>query len=276
MKKINANILVIGGGGKNGSRVVKKLKTLGYTVFSTTRVRDEVNEDTRFFDWNDGTSYDQALKNMDKVYIVHPDTSIPDAKEQITELISTMVENSISKAVLLSGRGQESVRKCEDILISSPLKWAVLRSAWFNQNFSEGHFSHGIQAGEVTFMADSVKEPFVDLDDLSDAVVECLIDEKHDGKIYEITGSELLTFKEAVEMIGNKLNRSIKYNFLDKDEYRELLKKAGLPPFVAEHMAAAFDEILDGRNENTGDGIQKVLGRNPRKFNEFVQSNQFN
>lgn len=276
MKKINGNILVIGGRGKNGSRVVKKLRALGCSVFSTVRVKEQVNEDVRFFDWNDPTSYSPALENIEKVYIVHPDTSIPGAQEQLAGLVNTMVENSVSKAVLLSGRGQESVKRCEDILINSPLKWSILRSAWFNQNFSEGHFLHGIQSGEVTFMAGSVKEPFVDLDDLSDAVVECLMNENHNGMIYEITGSELLTFEEAVGMIGNKLNRTIKYNLLDKDEYQELLKKVGLPPFVAEHMTVAFDEILDGRNENTGDGIQKILGRNPRKFNEFVQSNQFN
>ncbi|SFM98577.1 Uncharacterized conserved protein YbjT, contains NAD(P)-binding and DUF2867 domains [Chryseobacterium oleae] len=275
MKTINGNILVIGGGGKNGRRVVKKLKALGYTVFSTVRVKDEVNEDTRFFDWNDTASYGQALKNIESVYIVHPDTSIPGAKEQITELVNSMVENSVSKAVLLSGRGQESVEDCERILISSPLKWAIVRSAWFNQNFSEGHFLHGVQSGEVTFMAGSVKEPFVDLEDLSDAVVECLTNDKHDGQIYEITGSELLTFEEAVKMIGAKLNHTIQYNFLEKDEYRELLIQVGLPPFVAGHMAVAFDEILDGRNESTGDGVQKILGRNPKKFNEFVQANEF-
>ncbi|MCT2406583.1 NAD(P)H-binding protein [Chryseobacterium antibioticum] len=276
MKKINGNILVIGGSGKNGRRVVNKLRAFGHPVLSTVRVKEEISEETRFFDWNDITTYDQALENIEKVYIVHPDASIPGAQEQIAELVNSMVDNSVSKAVLLSGRGQKSVEKCEDILISSPLKWAILRSAWFNQNFSEGHFLHGVQAGEVVFMAGSVKEPFVDLDDLSDAVVECLINEKHDGKIYEITGSELFTFEEAVKIIGAKLNRTIKYNFLNKEKYREFLLQVGLSPFVAEHMSVAFDEILDGRNENTGDGIQKVLGRDPKRFNEFVQSNEFN
>ncbi|KMQ64962.1 NmrA family transcriptional regulator [Chryseobacterium angstadtii] len=276
MKKDNVNILVIGGGGKNGRRVVQKLKALGYKVFSTTRVQEEAGEDARFFDWNDAETYDEALQDIQKVYIVHPDTSTPGADEQIRELVNSLVKNSVSKAVLLSGRGQESVRKCEDILIGSPLKWAIVRSAWFNQNFSEGHFLHGIQSGEVVFMAGSVKEPFVDLDDLSDVVVECLIHEKHNGGIYEITGSELFTFEEAVRMIGHKLNRNIQYRYLGKNDYQNLLKKVGLPAFVADHMAVAFDEILDGRNENTGDGIQKVLGRNPKKFNEFVHSNQFN
>lgn len=273
--EMNENILVIGGEGKNGRRVVGKLRNMGFSVFSTTRTKEEVTKDLLFFDWNDVSTYEPAVSNIDKVYIVHPDTSVPDAYEQINLLISWMVKKGVSKAVLLSGRGQESVQKCEEILINSPLEWTIIRSAWFNQNFSEGHFLQGIQSGSVTFMAGSVKEPFVDLDDLSDAVVECLMHEKYNGKIYEVTGDELLTFEEAVETIGNSLGRDIKYNFLNKNEYLELLKNIGLPHFVAEHMTIAFGEILDGRNENIGSGIQEILGRSPKKFRDFVKSSQF-
>ena len=273
--KMNENILVIGGEGKNGRRVVEKLRNMGFSVFSTTRTKEEVKTDLLFFDWNDVSTYEPTVINIDKVYIVHPDTSVPDAYEQINLLTSCMVKKGVSKAVLLSGRGQESVLKCEAILMNSPLKWTIIRSAWFNQNFSEGHFLQGIQSGSVTFMAGSVKEPFVDLDDLSDAVVECLIHKKYNGKIYEVTGDELLTFEEAVEIIGNSIGRDIKYHFLNKNEYLELLKNIGLPHFVAEHMTVAFGEILDGRNENVGNGIQEILGRNPKKFKDFVKSNQF-
>ncbi|MFP3831593.1 NAD(P)H-binding protein [Chryseobacterium sp. SIMBA_028] len=273
---MNENILVIGGEGKNGRRVVEKFRNIGFSVFSTTRTKEEVKTGLVFFDWNDGSTYEPAVSNIDKVYIVHPDTSVPDAYEQINLLMSCMEKKGVSKAVLLSGRGQESVRKCEGILINSPLKWTIIRSAWFNQNFSEGHFLHGIQSGSVTFMAGSAKEPFVDLDDLSDAVVECLLHEKYNGKIYEVTGDELFTFEEAVKTIGNRLGRDIKYHFLNKKEYSDLLKNIGLPHFVAEHMAVAFDEILDGRNENTGSGIQEILGRSPKKFKEFVKLNAFN
>lgn len=273
--KMNENILVIGGEGKNGRRVVGKLRNMGCSVFSTTRRKEEVKADLLFFDWNDVSTYELAVSNIDKVYIVHPDTSTPDAYEHINLLINCMVKKGVSKAVLLSGRGQESVRKCEEILINSPLEWTIIRSAWFNQNFSEGHFLHGIQSGSVTFMAGSVKEPFVDLDDLSDAVVECLIHKKYNGKIYEVTGDELLTFEEAVETIGNSLGRNVKYHFLNKNEYLELLKNIGLPHFVAEHMTIAFGEILDGRNENIGNGIQEILGRKPKKFKDFIKLSQF-
>ncbi|SHG16899.1 NAD(P)H-binding protein [Pedobacter caeni] len=269
------NILVIGGKGKNGRRVVAKLRAKLYNVFSTTRSKERLEENESYFDWNDSSTYAPALKNINKVYIVHPDTSMPEAQGQLKELVAQLVQQPISKVVLLSGRGQESVEKCEEMLMNSPQEWTIVRSAWFNQNFSEGHFGYGIKSGELAFMAGPVKEPFVDLDDLTDVVVEALIHEKHNGKIYEVTGPELFSFEEAVIMIGSHLDCDIKYKFYPKDEYKYLLLNAGLPAAVADHMVHAFAEILDGRNANIGDGIQQVLGRNPKKFIDFVRSNQF-
>lgn len=272
---MEGKILVIGGNGKNGRRVVEKLRDLKYQVSSTSRLKEGLRENERYFDWNDNDTYAPALKDMNKVYIVHPDTSMPEAQGQFKELLARLIQEGISKVVLLSGRGQESVEKCEAMLKSSPLKWTIVRSAWFNQNFNEGHFLYGIKSGVLPFMAGPVKEPFVDLDDLAEVVVASLIHEKHNGKIYEVTGPELLSFEEAVMMIGTGLGCDIRYEFHDKDEYLKLLLNAGLPAGVAGHMVQAFAEILDGRNENTGDGVQQVLGRKPKMFIDFVKSNQF-
>ena len=268
-------ILVIGGNGKNGRRVVEKLRDQQHRVISTNRFKEGLRENERYFDWNDKNTYAPALKDMSKVYIVHPDTSMPEAQGQFKELLAKLIEEGVSKVVLLSGRGQESVEKCEGMLRNSPLKWTIVRSAWFNQNFSEGHFLYGIKSGVLPFMAGTVKEPFVDLDDLTDVVVAALIHEIHNGKIYEVTGQELLSFEEAVMMIAAHLGRGIRYELNDKYDYLKLLLNAGLPKAVAGHMVQAFGEILDGRNENIGDGVQKVLGRKPKKFIDFVQSNQF-
>ncbi|MGE8552636.1 MAG: NAD(P)H-binding protein [Chryseobacterium jejuense] len=272
---MDKRILVIGGGGKNGRRVVNKLKNLGLQVLFTTRIKEDVKEGVVFFDWNDPSTYHPVLQDVEKVYIVHPDTSMPGAYEQIEELVNNMVKQSVSKAVLLSGRGQESVEKCEEILKDSSLEWVIIRSAWFSQNFNEGHFLQGIKTGEVVFLSGAVTEPFVDLDDLSDVVVETILHKIHNGKVYEVTGEELLTFKDAVEMIGQYLGYPVKYILLNKDEYLDMLKQAGLPDDMAKHFVWTFSEILDGRNQNIGDGIHKVLGRKPKTFSEFIKTNKF-
>ncbi|WP_232279813.1 NmrA family NAD(P)-binding protein [Sphingobacterium spiritivorum] len=271
--KNNKTILVIGGSGKNGSRVVRKLRGLNYPTFSTVRKENTAQADVRIFEWKDTSTWEAALKDIDSIYIVHPDTSMPEAYTEIKELAEKSVEMGITRLVLLSGRGQQSVIKCEDVIRNSGLQWTIVRSAWFNQNFTEGHFAAGIQHGELTFLADKVKEPFVDLEDLSDVIVQCLIDDKHDHHIYEVTGSTLYSFEEAVQIIGAAKGKPVRYIHANADNYYELLVKHGLPQDLATHMIGAFEEILDGRNANIGDGIEKVLRRPPVSFTTFVNNN---
>ena len=267
------NVLVIGGAGKSGRRVVEKLKSNEINVYSTVRDLKNVTADELLFSWEDTSNWPAVLKGQDAVFIVHPDTSTPEAQDQIKVLTGYAKNAAVKKLVLLSGRGQESVLACEDVIQNSGLRWTIVRSAWFNQNFTEGHFSYGIQNGEVVFMADTAKEPFVDLDDLSDVVVACLLHKKHDGEIYEVTGDQSFTFKEAVSMIAEQMNKSVKYRAVSGDVYFDLLVQHGLPSDVAKHLVFAFAEILDGRNQTIGDGVQRVLERTPKKFTSFVQKN---
>ena len=70
--------------------------------------------------------------------------------------------------------------------------------SWFNQNFSENYLLEPILAGEVALPAPNVREPFVDADDIADAAVAALTDDKHAGQLYELTGPRLLTFADAI------------------------------------------------------------------------------
>jgi len=270
MQHSHTTYLVIGSSGKNGSRVVRKLRDLHHHALSTVRRDTHPTSDSRIFEWQDRSTWASALQGVDTLYIIHPDTSMLSAYEEIKALVDVSKEQNISKLVLLSGRGQPSVERCEQLVKSSGLKWTIIRSAWFNQNFSEGHFVPAIQQGELTFMAGSAKEPFVDLEDLTDVIVQSLIDDQHNGQIYEVTGADMYTFEEALHLIGEYLDKPLQYKHVDADTYRELLQHHGLPQDIAQHMAFAFAEILDGRNATVGDGVQQVLGRKPIAFRDFI------
>ncbi len=263
-------VLVLGGNGKSGRRVVEKLRAKGVEVLVTTRELEKASKHSRYFIWENDRNWSEVLKGVDALFIVHPDTSMPEALQQIRVLSEHAYKANIKKIVLLSGRGQDSVIACENVIQHSGLRWTIVRSAWFNQNFPEGHFAHGIKTGEVVFMAGQAGEPFVDLDDLADVVVASLLEPIHDNQVYEVTGDILYTFRDAVAIISKKIGSPITYRELDKQSYLELLLQHGLPPAVAQHLVFAFSEILDGRNQSLGDGIDRVLKRSPKSFASFV------
>lgn len=149
--------------------------------------------------------------------------------------------------------------------------WTIIRASWFNQNFSESIFLEPLQAGHVALPRGETPEPFVDADDIADVVVEALVNNKHVGKMYELTGPRLLTFKHVVAEISNLSGRSIQFHSLTIEEYAAMLREYRVPEdhiWLAEYL---FSHVLDGRNSSVTHDIEKVLGRKPKDFSEYAR-----
>ena len=70
-------ILVLGGSGKTGRRVVERLKARGIAVRATSRSGDTP------FDWTDRSSWAPALADVAAVYITYPDLVLPGQAEAV-------------------------------------------------------------------------------------------------------------------------------------------------------------------------------------------------
>ena len=114
-------------------------------------------------------------------------------------------------------------------------------------------------------------EPFVDADDIADAAVAALTDNKHIGQLYELTGPKLLTFAEAIGQIARASGREIRYVQISMDDYVAALEQAQLPADLIALIKYLFTEVLDGRNAYVTDGVQRALGRAPTEFGDYAR-----
>ena len=260
-------ILVVGGMGKTGRRVVQRLKERRMPVRVGSRSAAPA------FDWQKPVTWDAVLQNVTSMYVTYyPDLAAPGSAEKIRSFTDLAAKNGVRRIVLLSGRGEKQAQQCEDIVQNSGAQWTLVRSSWFCQNFSESFMLDPIQAGEVALPAGSVAEPFIDAEDIADVVVAALTEDGHAGRLYEVTGRRLLTFAQAVAQIAEAAGRPIRYIKITVEEYAAALSKLGVPgPFV-ELVTYLFSEVLDGRNAHLTDGVQQALGRAPRDFSEYVRT----
>jgi uncharacterized protein YbjT (DUF2867 family) len=127
-------------------------------------------------------------------------------------------------------------------------------------------------SGEVALPIGPVGEPFIDADDIADAAVAALTDDRHAGQIYEVTGPRLWTFEQAVAEIARFTKRRIRYVQVPLDAYVAELQAIALPPDVISLITFLFTEVLDGRNASVNDGIQRALGRPARDFSDYVRA----
>lgn len=256
--KANKEILVLGGTGKTGSRVVARLMQANYPVRIGSRSAKPG------FDWDDSSTWGPALQNVGAVYIAfHPDLAIPGTAAIIRDFVAAAVDSKVQRLVLLSGRGEEEAQQCEQIVMNSGLEWTIVRASWFCQNFSEGAFIDPILAGHVALPAGNVGEPFVDADDIAEVAAVALMEDGHHGKLYEVTGPRLLTFSEAVAEIAKATGRKITFETIPIEAYASVLKEFQLPENLIWLISYLFTEVLDGRNAVLTDGVQQALGRQP-------------
>lgn len=260
-----SSVLVLGATGKTGLRVAQGLRAHGVTV------REGSRNASPAFDWEDSATWPAALAGMEGVYITYqPDLAAPGAEAVITAFVDAAKAAGVRQLVLLSGRGEPAAQRCEAIAQNSGLAWTVLRASWFNQNFSEGHLLEPVLAGVIALPAGNVAEPFVDAEDLADAAVAAFIDARHQGQLYELTGPRALTFAEVAEILSNALGRDIHYQPMETGAYVEMLSDY-VPRDFAEFLGGLFAEVLDGRNVQVADGVQRALGRPPRDFADYVR-----
>ncbi len=259
-------VLVLGGKGKTGRRVAERLQNRGQEVVIASR------STTPRFDWNEPGTWADVLRGVKSVYITYqPDLAMPGAVESLAQFVELALASDVRRLVLLSGRGEEEAQRAEQVLQDSEADWTIVRASWFAQNFSENFLMDGVLAGQVVLPACATREPFVDADDIADVVVEALLNVRHIGQLYEVTGPRLMTFAETVKEIGAACGRDIGFIEISSEEYRAYLEKAQLPDDLVWLIMYLFTTVLDGRNEHLNDGVKRALGRPPKDFSAYAR-----
>ncbi len=258
-------ILILGGTGKTGKRVAEILQKKKIPIRIGSRNADPS------FDWEKPDNWKNVLKDIEKVYITfQPDLAVPGASAKI-KLFGDAAKNSgVRKLVLLSGRGEKEAQVCENIVIDSGMDWTVIRASWFMQNFSENFFLDSILEGHLVLPKITSPEPFVDANDIAAVVVGSLLDDKHSGQIYELTGPELLSFRQATNQISEAIEKPITYQEVEMDDYVKMLREYQTPEDFIGLIKYLFSEVLDGRNGFLTNDVQKVLNRHPTSFADYV------
>jgi uncharacterized protein YbjT (DUF2867 family) len=260
-------ILVLGGTGKTGRRVVDRLTARGIPV----RVGSRAGEP--HFDWEDDRTWAPALQGVGSVYIsYYPDLAVPGAPEATRSLAEVALEQDVRRQVLLSGRGEPEAERAERAVRDTGAELTILRSTWFMQNFSEDYMLDHVLSGEIRLPAGDVPTPFLDIDDVADIAAAALTDDRHVGQLYELTGPRSLTFAQTAAEISEAAGRVIRYTPVSLEQHAAELEEHGVAPEFVEFLTYLFSEVVDGRNADTTDGVRRALGREPRDFADYARA----
>jgi len=266
----NDTILIVGGTGKTGRRIAARLRERGVPVRTAARHHADVA-----FDWHGPATHDAALAGVSAVYLVPPAQRL-DYAPAVAAFLDRAQAAGVRHVTSLSARGVDELppemtpRAVELDLGRRPgLTHAVLRPAWFMQNFDEPLFLP--TGGTLAAPTGVGAEAFVHADDIAEvAVATLLAPADHDGTGYTLTGPEALTFGDVADRIAKASGRPVVHDDVATGAWVDRQRSAGVPDDYAQLLGRLLAVVRDGGGATPADDVERVTGHAPRRFDDYA------
>lgn len=275
-------IAVTSASGQLGSAIVKQLiEEIGSeNVVGIARTPEKaihLGVEIRKGDYNDRNELNTALKGVNSVLLVSgmdkPQNRIP----QHRNVIESAKSNGVNKIVYTSIIGDEkknafspivqSNRQTESDIRNSGLDWVVGRNGIYIEPDLE-YIDNYLKRGEISNCAGDGKCAYTSRKELACAYANMLINEKHNGNIYNLVG-EAITQKKLTEYINEVYKINLTYRYLSVDDYVADRKKE-LGEFLGTIIAGIYEGIHDGVYDTNSDFI-KAVGRPHKLVLEIIK-----
>src|SRR6201981_839886 len=97
--------------------------------------------------------------------------------------------------------------------------------------------------------------------------------QSHIGKIYHLTGPQSENVHFFAQEYSKALGRTITFQDVPVEPWRDELLKRGLPVHVVNHLTAMADLHRAGRFDRMSDDVRTLTGQGPLSVQEFVRKN---
>ncbi|MFE5871366.1 SDR family oxidoreductase [Streptomyces roseifaciens] len=273
-------IVVTGATGNVGRPLTQALAEAGEQVTAVSRHAMTMPDGVRHVaaDLADLTSLTPVLDGAKALFLLlSGDLHAPEARP--ADIIGLAAASGVRRVVLLSSQGvatrplgptRVAMRALEDALRESGLAWAVLRPGGFASNALAWAESVRTQATVAAPFGD-VGVPVIDPADIAEVAAACLLDDRHAGGVYELTGPEVITPRQQAEAIAAALGSPVRFHELTRDEAKAMMTR-----FVPVELADDTLDIISAPNPaelRISPDVERVLGRAPRPFDDWVTRN---
>lgn len=276
-------ILVTGATGTVGRKVVQQLLKQGIQVRAMTRqpANAGLPAGTEVVHGHilDHDTLQAALEDVDRVFL------LPFEGEAEPVMARMRTAGVRHVAVLSSSAVDDSADESSDYQLNveraverKGFDWTHIRPCGFMANaldWAESIRTHNVVRAPYGQSA----HPYIHEADIAAVAVAALTGDGHAGKIYSLTGSQLISQIGQVEAIGRAIGRDIRFEELSPDEAREFWKTE----WASSLSPAEIDELTEWLLVILAEGVEtpqpplatveEITGRRPIAFEQWAQEN---
>jgi uncharacterized protein YbjT (DUF2867 family) len=269
-------ILVTGASGTVGSEVVKLLAGAGARFKAGYRTRPQNVPDrveSVAVDFDHPETIPPALAGVETVFLLS--NLIAPERNVVDEAKRAGVKRIVKLSVFRADREEFTFarwhRAVERHIEASGLGWTFLRPAGFMQNFVN-YMGETIRRESAFYTAAaSGAGSHIDARDIGAAAAIALTRDGHDGRAYELTGGQALTYDQAAEVLSRALGREIRHVGITPEQLRQGALSMGMPPAYVDALVDLDRAYAAGTLAATTRTVRELTGRDPITFEQFAK-----
>lgn len=277
-------ILVTGATGNVGKELTKQLsarnvhfRAMVRSAKNAEEMINLTNAEVVAGDFNDEKSIAIALDGVERAFLLT--NSSEQAEAQQSTFVDVARRAGVKHIVKLSQWAADAdspVRflryhaVVEQKIKDSGLEYTFLRPNLFMQGLL-GFRDTIVRQNKFFAAIGKAKISAVDVRDIAAVAAAALAEDKHAGKIYNITGAEALSHQEMAAKLSAALGRAIEFVDVPPEAMRQALNHIGFPEWQVEGLIEDYSHYARGEAASVESGIQDATGKPPRSFDEFAR-----
>jgi uncharacterized protein YbjT (DUF2867 family) len=276
-------ILVTGAGGTTGSEVVKALSRQGAGFRACFHTQEKAAKaaaagfDAVVADFRKPETLRPALQGATKLFLLSPVS--PDLASLEATATAAAKEAGVERVVKLSvWRASEQGylfaawhRQAEKEIESSGIPFTFLRPNSFMQNFVN-YFAAGIRDRQsILIPAGAARVSTIDVRDIAEVAVKVLTDPGHEGRAYDLSGPESLSYAQIAAIFSMVLGKRITYVDVPEADAGRAMIEHGTPEWMAEGFLDLQRYSRQGLAADVLGSVQQILSRKATSFERFAR-----
>ncbi|MPT47116.1 MAG: SDR family oxidoreductase [Sphingobium sp.] len=245
-------------------------------------------------DFDDGYGLTEALRGADRVLMISG-TRVGFREPQHRNAVEASVAAGVKHIIYTSFIGADASNPSmavkdhiftEKLMRASGVDFTFLRNAQYSDAVLDAMGPLAIASGRMTSVAGDGRMAFVCRDDCVAAAVAVLTGDAHEGKVYGISGPELLSYRDVCSLISEISGTPIDFELTDVDGLYAIFDALGVPrqpvddltvnnfPWNSDDMVSFEVAVRDGHFAILTDDVAKLTGHRPRSLRDLLISHK--
>ena len=174
-------------------------------------------------------------------------------------------------------------RATEELMRASGMAWTALRDSQYSEAAAQVMAPQFLPSGKWVSNAGEGRIAMVSRDDCVACAAKILTTDGHENRAYDITGPELITFRDICEMTAQMTGKALEYIPISDEEMYAVFDAAGVPreasddpvnaaiPWCSDDMVSFSKAIREGHFAIISDHVYKILGRQPATLRSVME-----